>query len=67
MKEELDDLLREHSEAQEMWANFGQEGLEDLTDELNELEINALAGELNMMNCEKHGNLISVAEESEEV
>ena len=46
LKDEMEDLQAEINERQEFFADVAQEGQDELLDELDELEADALAGEL---------------------
>ena len=49
LKEELDDMMAENEEKQDYWAKIGNEGKEDLLAELDELEADMAAKEMEEM------------------
>ena len=49
VKADLEDMMADHSEMQEMWAGYANEGKDELLDELEEMEADAAAKELEAM------------------
>ena len=49
VKADLEEMMAEHSEAQEMWAGYANEGKDELLDELEELEAESAQKELEAM------------------
>ncbi len=48
-KADLEDMMADHAEMQDMWAGYANEGKDELLDELEEMEADAAAKELEAM------------------
>ena len=49
VKADLEDMMADHAEMQDMWAGYANEGKDELLDELDELEADAAARDLQDM------------------
>ena len=67
LKDDLDDMMAEHEERTNLWADFAKEDTEGLADELDALEMEMAEADLKKLDLKQGGKIVISDDEEEEL